>query len=647
MRALNAVLAGLLAASIILIQCLTGGSRLVFAMPAYALLALGSLLTAGSIRSGSARPNAACLIVTAVFFTYILGRAALSPWDYLWWKDFHQVLACLMIYGLCTCYASATAPRSWVVGALLVLAAGEFFVGLRQFRYGDNWMPFGFLRPDTGLRASGTLISSIHYAGFLEAVGAFALALACWSRWASWLRFLAGYAALLCYGGVAISGSRGAYLSTLVSLAAFAALSLAAVRRTRPERLRRVVTVGAIIGVVTLVGGGALMLRSPLLQKRLDLLTKQDLRIASFILSDGTREDAAKPGVDIRIHNWQAALDHFRVAPVFGTGAGTHLYYGRLFRRPQLQADPVHAHSDYLEILAEYGIVGALGMAAFLLVHLRHGLRRFKHILATELGDLDDYTPARSDDLALVIGALSAVAAYLAHSVVDFNLHIPGNALTFAFIFAILASPHASALTPSTRPETAWRLALLALGAAMLFSIARLFAGEYWCEKARVALRDRRYTTAIELAQRALGHQQRDPNLWFYFGEAQRSLGLQTALPSKRSQHFAGAIAAYDRSLGIFPFDEHVLIRRAQALDELGRFAEARATYLEALKHDPYLGVLHAYYAQHLFRVGRYEEAHGRFAQARKLASQDLRNIVDQSFIDAPAEPPRPEAQRQ
>ncbi len=644
---MNALLTGLLAASIVLIQCLTGGTRLVFALPAYGLIALAALLSAGSFRRGSAQPSGSCLIVTAVFFAYILARAALSPWDYLWWQDFHQVLACLMIYGLYACYAQAPAPRLWLFGVLLILAAAEFFIGLRQFRYGDNWMPFGFIRADSGLRASGTLISSIHYGGFLEALGAFALALTCWSRWPGWIRFLSGYAALLCYSGVAISGSRGAYVSTLVGLAVFAALSLMAVHRTRPERLRRVISIGAIIGGIVIIGGVALMLRSPLLQQRLAALAQQDIRIMSLLLSDGTREGAIKPSTDVRIYNWQAALDHFRVSPVFGTGAGTHLYYGRLFRRPQIQSDPIHAHSDYLELLAEYGIVGALGMAAFLVVHLRHGLRRFSQILSTELGDLDPYQPARSDDLALVIGALSAVAAYLAHSVVDFNLHIPGNALTFAVVFAILASPRADAAPSTTRSETIWRLALPALGIWMTIAIARTFPGEYWCEKARVALRNHRLTAAIELAQHALRLDQRNPELWFHLGEAQRALGLAAPLPPERRSRFTDAVAAYDRSLAIFPLDEHVLVRRSQALDELSRFAEAKAGYRKAIEHDPNLGVLHAYYAQHLFRVGRHEEAHAEFAEARRLGSQDLRTIVDQSFIDAPVEPALPEASPQ
>ncbi|MEQ1859855.1 MAG: O-antigen ligase family protein [Chthoniobacteraceae bacterium] len=641
---MNLVHAGLLAASIVLIQCLTGGTRLVFALPAYALISLSALLSIVSLRSPRVRPSGSCLVVTAIFFAYMLGRSLNSPWDYLWWQDFFEMLACLMVYGLFTCYAPSASARMALVGVLLVLAVGEFFVGLRQFRYGDDWMPFGFIRPPSDLRASGTLISSIHYGGFLEALGALALAVTCWSRWPGWVRFLTGYSALLCYGGVAISGSRGAYLSTLVSLAAFAVLSLVAVRRLRPERLRRVMTIGAIVTAGVLVGGVALMLRSPLLQKRLDLLAQQDFRVMSFILSDGTREGAERPNADVRIYNWRAALDHFCVSPVFGTGAGTHLYYGRLFRRPQIQSDPIHAHSDYLELLAEYGLVGAAGMIAFLFVHLRHGLRRFSHILGTELGDLDYYQPARSDDLALVVGALSAVAAYLAHSIVDFNLHIPGNALTFAFIFAILAAPRADAIAGPGRVETAWRLALPALAIWMAVSGLAKFPGEYWWEKARVALRDRRFTPSIELARRALNYQDRNAELWFHFGEAQRAQAMSTIVQPTRRPLLEGAVAAYRRALGIFPFDEHALVRLGQTLDELGRFVEAKAAYRKAIEHDPQLGVLRAYYAQHLFRVGRYEEAHSEFAEAHRLGTQDLRKIVDQSFIDAPAEPAIPEA---
>lgn len=643
---MNTLLAGLLAASIVLIQCLTGGTRLVFALPTYALITLTALLATVSFKSATRRPSGSCLVVTALFFAYMLTRALNPTWDYLGWQDLYQMLACLMVYGLCTCYVTTASNRMIIVGALLVLAVGEFFIGLRQFRYVDNWMPFGFIRPNGEWRASGTLAHSIHYAGFLEAVGAFAMATAFWSRWPGWMRFLAGYAALMCYGGVAISGSRGAYLSSLVSLTVFAVLSLVAVRRLEPERLLRVVTYVAVGLVAAIVGAIFLMQQSPLLQKRLNLLAQQDLRIMSVILSDGTVEGQKRPNADIRIYNWQAALDQIRVAPMAGTGAGTHLYYGRLFRRPQIQSDPIHAHSDYLEIAAEYGLLGAAGMLAFIVVHWRHGWRRFSHILAADLGDLDIYQPLRSDDLALVIGALSAVSAYLAHSIVDFNLHIPGNALTFAFIFAVLAAPRADEDPAPTRVEPFMRFALPALAVWMAISGLSKYPGEYWWEKARVALRDKRFAESITLGERAAGYQERNMELWFHLGEANRAMGMSGRAKADRVPYFTAAVAAYEHALQVFPLDEHVLVRLGQTLDELGRFAEARTAYRRAIEHDPKLGVLHGYYAQHLFRVGRTEEARIAFAEARKWSGENLEKIVDQSFIDAPVEPAVPEGVR-
>src|SRR5262249_43415474 len=150
-----------------------------------------------------------------------------SPWGYLWWGDFFMVLGCLMAYLLIALETPGPRWRSVVVVGLFLLAIAEFFIGLRQFTRGDNWMPFGFLRPDISAeRATGMFISPIRLAGYLEAVGAFALSFAVWSKWAGWARFFAGYMALMCYAGVAITGSRGGYVSSLAAFAAFAALSL-------------------------------------------------------------------------------------------------------------------------------------------------------------------------------------------------------------------------------------------------------------------------------------------------------------------------------------------------------------------------------------------------------------------------------------
>lgn len=39
------------------------------------------------------------------------------------------------------------------------------------------------------------------------------------------------------------------------------------------------------------------------------------------------------------------------------------------------------------------------------------------------------------------IGALSGITAILAHSIVDFNLNIPANAVLFTVLVAIVAAP--------------------------------------------------------------------------------------------------------------------------------------------------------------------------------------------------------------
>jgi O-antigen ligase len=642
---LNALYAGLLALSIVLIEFLIGGTRLVFSLPAYAILVVAAVLSLPAIGRKPARANIPCLAISAAFFGYILYRAAHSPWDYLWWMDFYQVIACLMVYLLTTTVITDVRSRIWIVLALLALAVVEFGFGLRQFAYADDWMPFGLLRPAGGsFRASGSLISPIHFGGYMEAVAVFALALAFWGQWRNWVRLLFGYIGVLCYAGVAISGSRGAYLSSVFSLIIFALLNFWVVKRVRPEKFGRVVAVTLVVGALLILGAGFLMMQSPALKKRVSTMLNQDLKILDYAAAAKAGATTGRPPIDIRIYNWQAALEHFHQSPTFGTGAGTHLYYGRLFRRPQLQPDPIHAHCDYLELIAEYGIVGGIGMALFLLFHIVNGLRRFAGNIRTEFKDISPYEPAQSDGLALTLGSLAAVAAYLAHSVVDFNLHIPGHAMIFAFIFGILASPRASGRDNPLALEVPFRLALPALGVWMALTGLTKFAGEYWCENARVALRDRKFAESIQLGERAVANEKRNPDIYLRLGEARRNLALRTLDAPARKALNESAVAAFDSGLQIFPFDHSGLVRKAQTLDTLGRFVEARESYQKAIQNDPNLGVLYAYFAQHLFKVGRMEEGREAIQKAVSLTSQDLRKLIDPEFIDAPIEPPKPAA---
>ncbi len=605
-----------------LIQCLVGGTRPVYCLPAYALLALAGGLSVFSFGRPIPRPDLRCLWVSAVFFAYVLLRAALSPVEYLAWMDFYMVLGCLVVYLLTALYISSSRLRMIVILGLLVLAAAEVGVGLRQFQVGDEWMPFGLPRATGGSRASGMFISPIHLAGFLEVVGAFAVSFTIWSAWRPWARILMGYGAVLCYGGVAITGSRGGYLSTACSLVAFTVISLWALHRVAPHRFRGAVFVATVALLVSLGAGFVVIKQDVFLSARLDRL---------FGDAGGTR--------DVRIYNWQATLDQFRVAPVVGTGAGTHLYYGRLFRRPEIQADPEHAHNDYLELLAEYGIIGLIGMTAFLFFHLRSGVSGLRENTDPEVND--PFGSLRDNRRALQIGALTAISAYLAHSVTDFNLHVPGNALMFAFIFGITANPNGRTYEASAtgRGTRIFQMALPALSVWILISGGPKFRGEYWSERARAALYHRQPAQAVEFARKATQDQPPNPFTYNLLATAYARLAAGTPDPREQRILLEASLAASEHALALFPYDENTLAHMARTLDRLKRFQEARAAYEKAIELDPRLGSLRAYFARHLALVGRLEEAEAQLAKAHELGSaRDPRTIVQGTPLDVPAE---------
>jgi O-antigen ligase len=134
-----------------------------------------------------------------------------------------------------------------------------------------------------------------------------------------------------------------------------------------------------------------------------------------------TRDVTGSKRATMREDTWRLFLDH----PLLGTGLGTleivfppydSLYDGRVVD---------HAHNDYVEALAETGVVGGLCCAWFLVVVLMHSLTRL-----TE--------PGSSFGAVLNLSGLIACIGILVHSLVDFNLHIPANALLF-FVSAHLA----------------------------------------------------------------------------------------------------------------------------------------------------------------------------------------------------------------
>ncbi len=469
--------------------------------------------------------------------------------------------------------------RLTVILILLTVSLAHVMIGLVQFTRGDNFMLIPFLqRVDYGQRASGFYVCPNHLAGLLEVIGIFGVSLTCWSRWPIWSKLLVGYATAVCYVGLALTGSRGGYLSGIASLLAFGGLSLVVLRSARPRRLLKV-GAGGLSGLAIIVVTAALLIHQNgfLSQRAANIIDTKNMR------------------VDL----WRAALQQWELQPIFGTGSGTYRWYGRQFRTAQVQNDPIDVHNDYLHLLCEYGLVGAVGFCLFFSAHLRRGwkgLRRFGCRIAS------GHRSLLSNRLALNIGALSAIAAYVVHSAIDFNLHIPANALLLAFVFGILANPGNSndSNSPPEAPVIIPRLATALLGAILLIQGGRLMPGEYYADRARTALRDENPTASILWADKALWYERQNPHIHFYRGRALGALATEEERDGERMRLLENALASFQDAHRLAPLDGNYALDVAIILDRMGRFAEAEDAYTLARQRDPRAEAVSEFYHFHL-----------------------------------------------
>jgi len=125
-----------------------------------------------------------------------------------------------------------------------------------------------------------------------------------------------------------------------------------------------------------------------------------------------------------RLSIWQDSIGIVRDYPVLGTGLGTFKNAGMRYQTSMSRFLFDHAHNDYLELLTDTGIVGFLLGIGIALVFFRNAYRRWRQ---------------KRNMFGKCIGAggLTSLVALAVHSFVDFNLHIPANALLFSVIAAI------------------------------------------------------------------------------------------------------------------------------------------------------------------------------------------------------------------
>lgn len=131
----------------------------------------------------------------------------------------------------------------------------------------------------------------------------------------------------------------------------------------------------------------------------------------------------------VRTLVWKDMLSIIKDFPLFGTGFGTFSYVYPLYKK-YMEAPLVYtyAHNDYLQLIIETGILGFFSIATALTLFLFSRVRNLGRFAQKE----------NNFRFFLSLGALSGIVSSLIHNLADFNLHIPSNALYFAFLIGFL-----------------------------------------------------------------------------------------------------------------------------------------------------------------------------------------------------------------
>ena len=215
--------------------------------------------------------------------------------------------------------------------------------------------------------------------------------------------FTLSYVTLLILSALILSLSRGGWIGSLIGLT-FMAIVLLTNRHFTGRKLIAALAGGFVMVVLV-------VLASTPVVERINTLDQK----------------AENPTFQLRVMVWKGAVEMIEEYPLLGVGPGTFATVYTQYQHPGVTPRYFKAHNDYLHFIAEVGLP-LIAVILWMIVALyRKGFNKMQNPSRLVRG--------------VTIGALSGITAILVHSISDFNLHIPANALLFTVLAALVAAP--------------------------------------------------------------------------------------------------------------------------------------------------------------------------------------------------------------
>jgi O-antigen ligase len=401
---------------VLLAAPLAFGAVLPWAWAALLIASFGLLMfwIIASVRHGEVRVHVSPLYLPASLFlvlclTQLFGGFTLDAYAT---RESILKLVMVLIFFFVAGQVFARAPRAVWRALGLAVTLYAFALGLfaiLQFFSGHNLI-YWHIR--SGGWTFGPYVNHNDYAGLMEMLIPIAVAYVLSRPRTDPRRLLLGFGLCVPVASVLLSGSRGGFISLLVEALVLGAFLW---RRSGDGGVHFVallpigLTAAALLffwmapsRVVRRLGGLANLTRT----------TQVTL---------GQREMAARDTLRI-----------FRDHPWVGIGPGSFDTVFPQYRTFPTDLEWAHAHNDYAEVLAETGVAGGVLVVFGLVVFFRQA---FRSLFARYWQDAD----------WIRFGAALGSCGLLVHSIVDFNLHIPANAVWFAVCVALATTPQSAA----------------------------------------------------------------------------------------------------------------------------------------------------------------------------------------------------------
>ncbi len=539
--------------------------------------------------------------VALTFTVYAVARYFTSDIEYVARLEVMQVLLFAFLFFAVVNNLHGQEETTAISFTLIAVATGTACYAVAQLTQHSNHV-WNQISPYTG-RASGTYISPNNLSGLLAMLLPLALAYMLVGKVKIVTRIMLGYAALAMGVGLAVTFSRGGWIAASAGVLVLLAVLLG----HRNHRLK------AVILLVALLAGGGFSV-----SHYLSKTTAYMRRVASpngsdnLMLTDGSFAS--------RLEIWNATARMWEDQPWFGVGPAHFDYRFREYRPASIQERPDRAHNDYLNLLADWGIVGGVIVFAGMVIFFVSTRKTWPSVRRAET----DFGTGQSNRFAFFLGAICGLTALAVHSMMDFNLHIPANALVAVTLLALVVSNVRFAT------ERFWfrpRLPLKLVLTIALVTVIAYLANQEWrragetCWLARAAKLPNFSPERAAALEKAFACEPENFETAYEIGECYRTQSLNgeegfAALAQK-------AMDWYARDTQLNSYDGYGFLRTGMCLDWLGQHGEkTEAAYRAAEARDPNGYFTVANIGWHYVQTDDYAAAQEWFIRSLKLSSE-------------------------